>query len=844
MKRGYRAVIFFAAFLAVALPGFSADGPGPASPNVIIDPNFSLTVNVYPSGGGSVAKNPDKTAYTPGEIVQLTPSPGSGYYFWKWEGDTTSTDSLLSLPMWKNRSVTAKFLNFYKLTMHVMTPGTGTTHPDPETDQWHKQEAIVPIEAVPAAGYKFVQWHCWVADFYSASTTVAMHGDENVTAEFAPLKVTLTLAVNPPEGGTTDPAPGGHLVDNGSNPEIRAIPATGYRFVRWDCPVADRYNPATTVAMNQDETVTAVFEKVRYTLDLRVKYDAGGSTVPPVGIYQFDPGTVVNLEAKPDGDHRFERWHGPVADASVPKTTVQMDGDKTVWVEFSRSTHELWMIAEPAEGGTTDPTPGGHTVRRGESVPVSATANPGYAFLRWEGGVKDPASAVTSVFINSDKTLKAFFASDFKILTLRCDPENGGRTAPGAGEHRFRTGERVEIEASAKPGFAFLSWSGGVEDSTLARTAVVMDVDRPVTARFRVVDEAPPFLTDCYPANGAQFVPRNTKIQFKVRDEGAGVDRRTLQAWVNGTVVIENGESAVARISHSGKKIAVVYHPPEPFSNGSTVTIRVSADDAASPGHHLDSTFAFSVGLANVDTLVSAPVDTAGGLVSDPRSGVELDIPENALGSEIEITIERPDTLPPLPQDVNGLALAVHFGPDGLQFEDWVTVRVPYTQDDLDRAGVADPSELKIYYYHTLNGKWSVLETESVDPAGQFIFAKIREFCYLTLGAPSGPSAAGRPQAASLLPSQAMLSMNYPNPFNPSTRFYFELPGAGEVRLAVLDASGRLVRTLSSGYRSAGRHDVEWDAKDEGGNGVPTGAYFLLMKSRMGTFYRKITYIK
>jgi hypothetical protein len=250
------------------------------------------------------------------------------------------------------------------------------------------------------------------------------------------------------------------------------------------------------------------------------------------------------------------------------------------------------------------------------------------------------------------------------------------------------------------------------------------------------------------------------------------------------------------------------------------------------------------VGLANVDTLVSAPVDTAGGVVSDPGSGLELDIPENALGSEIEITIERPDTLPTLPQDVHGLALAVHFGPDGLQFEDWVSVRVPYTQDDLDRAGVTDPLELKIYYYHTLNGKWSLLETQSADPDGHFIFVKVREFCYLTFGVPSEPSATGRMDSELLLPSETSLSLNYPNPFNPSTRFHFEIPQACDVRIAVLDASGRQVRVLLNGFRSAGRHEAEWNAKDDGGNGVPTGAYFLMMKSRAGTVIRKILYVK
>jgi hypothetical protein len=836
----FMAAVWFAAVSPAS--GNSGQTGADGRPAVIVS-DFRLTVNVYPDVGGTVAKTPDRTSFAPGETVQLAPLPSSGYYFWRWEGDTTSTDSVLVLPMYKNRSVTAKFLNFYKLTMHVDPPGTGTTIPAAGIEQAYRQEAVVPIEAVPADGYRFVQWHCWVADFYSASTTVAMHGDENVTAEFAPLKVTLTLAVSPAEGGTTEPAPGPHLVDNGSTPEIRAVPAAGYRFVRWDCPVADRTSAATTVSMNQDETVTAVFEKIQYVLDLRLK-NGEGSTVPPLGVHSCDPGTWVDLEAKPADGYRFERWHGSVTDPAARQTTVRIDGDKTVWVEFVRTTHELWMLADPPDGGTTDPAPGGHTVRRGDTIPVSATPNPGFVFLRWEGGVEDPSSPATEVRIDGDRTLKAVFGSDFRTLTLRADPGRGGRTLPEAGEYRYRPGERVEIEAMAKPGFAFDSWGGGVEDSTAEKTAVLMDADRSVTARFRVVDEAPPILWDCYPADGARFVPRNTKIQFKVRDDGAGVDRSTLKAWVDGVAVVDGGESAVAAISQAERKICVVYHPSAPFPEGRAVSVRVTADDRSVPPRRLDSTFVFTVGLTRVDTLAAGQVDTTGGVVSDPGSGVELNIPANAVASGVEITIERPDTLPPLPGDVNGLALAVHFGPDGLKFDEWVTVRIPYTPEDLDRAGISDPAELKVYYYHTLTGEWSELRIESVDPAGGFLFAKVREFCYLTLGGPADPSAAGDRGTAPVAPKRAYLSPNYPNPFNPSTRFYFELPAASDGRVAVLDASGRRVRTLASGRLNAGRHEVVWDARDDAGNAVPTGAYFILMKSGAAAFIRKVTYVK
>ncbi len=61
------------------------------------------------------------------------------------------------------------------------------------------------------------------------------------------------------------------------------------------------------------------------------------------------------------------------------------------------------------------------------------------------------------------------------------------------------------------------------------------------------------------------------------------------------------------------------------------------------------------------------------------------------------------------------------------------------------------------------------------------------------------------------LPAVFALHPNYPNPFNPSTRFTYDLAAAGSVTLTVYDLLGREVRRLVNGRQSAGRHTVEWD---------------------------------
>ncbi len=71
----------------------------------------------------------------------------------------------------------------------------------------------------------------------------------------------------------------------------------------------------------------------------------------------------------------------------------------------------------------------------------------------------------------------------------------------------------------------------------------------------------------------------------------------------------------------------------------------------------------------------------------------------------------------------------------------------------------------------------------------------------------------------------------YPNPFENLTRFAFELRFPGEVELTVHDVAGRRVRDLAHGTFDAGRHVLEWDARDETGRPVPSGVYFFRLRA-------------
>lgn len=103
------------------------DGPGaPASGSVLLtahhvdaqfgnvtitpleNPTRALTVNIV--GPGSVAKSPNQTAYTTGQVVTLTATPTSGWVFSAWGGDLSGSDNPKTIVMDGNRNVTATFV--------------------------------------------------------------------------------------------------------------------------------------------------------------------------------------------------------------------------------------------------------------------------------------------------------------------------------------------------------------------------------------------------------------------------------------------------------------------------------------------------------------------------------------------------------------------------------------------------------------------------------------------------------------------------------------------------------------------------------------------------------------
>jgi hypothetical protein len=88
------------------------------------------------------------------------------------------------------------------------------------------------------------------------------------------------------------------------------------------------------------------------------------------------------------------------------------------------------------------------------------------------------------------------------------------------------------------------------------------------------------------------------------------------------------------------------------------------------------------------------------------------------------------------------------------------------------------------------------------------------------------------------------LDQNVPNPFNPRTEIWFDLPGASPVKLSIFAANGALVRVLSNGELPAGRHRAVWTGRDAVGKASASGVYFYRLESNFGVQTRKMVLLK
>jgi len=296
--------------------------------------------------------------------------------------------------------------------------------------------------------------------------------------------------------------------------------------------------------MDVAKTVTATFSVTPPdTFLLTVNKNGTGSGIigsSPMGIScgyyctaNFPSGTVVNLTAIPDGGSTFVGWSPNCIPwyGQPTKCSTTMDAAKTVTATFNRSAPNIFTLTTGANGthgkitapdnGTTDinchtsgnPSDCTQTYNSGTQIILRATADTGYTFTGWSGGVCSGNNATCSITMDTDKDVIATFsppsAGTF-ILTTGDIRFNGALglvyvKADGVSQtpyycsadghsvclYDIANGANVELAASNGLNSLFIKWvdADGSTQSALCSDGTpcnfIMDAAQTVYAQFR-----------------------------------------------------------------------------------------------------------------------------------------------------------------------------------------------------------------------------------------------------------------------------------------------------------------------------------------------------------------------
>ena len=267
---------------------------------------YTLTVNIAPSGSGLITKVPDKTTYIYGDVVTLTATANAGYTFSNWSGDATGSTNPVTVTINGNKNVTANFTqNQYTLTVNIAPSGSGliTKVPDKTT---YVYGDVVTLTATANAGYTFSNWS-GDATGSTNPVTVTINGNKNVTANFTQNQYTLTVNIAPSGSGLITKVPDKTTYVYGDVVTLTATANAGYTFSNWSGDATGSTNPVT-VTINGNKNVTANFTQNQYTLTVNIAPSGSGSVTKSPDKASYIYGEQVTLTATANSGYTFDNW--------------------------------------------------------------------------------------------------------------------------------------------------------------------------------------------------------------------------------------------------------------------------------------------------------------------------------------------------------------------------------------------------------------------------------------------------------------------------------------------------------------------------------------------------------
>ena len=295
------------------------------------------------------------------------------------------------------------------------------------------------------------------------------------------MPVDIHVSCMPEDGGV---AIGGGTYEAGTTCTVVAGAAAGYTFVNWtengnQVSAETSYTFPVTVERN----LVANFSADAYIISVGIVPEEGG-TATGAGGYAY--GDTCTLVTTPNMGYDFVKWtRGGNTVSTEAEYSFAVKESATYTAHFQVKSYSIAVAANPAEGGSVS---GGGSLHYGESCTVHAVPAEGYAFANWidEGDVVSTEADYTFT-VTGNRSLKANFTElqpNEYTINVSANPTEGG-TVTGGGT--YQEGQSCTVNATAKPGFAFVNWTeNGEQVNGLSEYTFTVTRNRTLTANFEV----------------------------------------------------------------------------------------------------------------------------------------------------------------------------------------------------------------------------------------------------------------------------------------------------------------------------------------------------------------------
>ncbi len=291
----------------------------------------------------------------------------------------------------------------------------------------------------------------------------------------------------------------------------------------------------TTLVLAANTTVTAIFEKIDYTLAIDVA--SGNGSVSPASGTSYNYDTGLGISATADAGWEFTGWTGDTGNLANPgaaTTTINSDtfGNTTVHANFVKIDYTLTIDVATGNGSVSPAS--GTNYNYDTALGISATADAGWVFTGWTGdtgNLANPGAATTT--INSDTfgntTVHANFVKIDYTLTIDVATGNGSVSPASGTNYNYDTA--LGISATADAGWVFTGWTGdtgNLANPGAATTTINSDTfgNTTVHANFEKIDYT--LTIDVASGNGSVSPVSGTTYNY---DTALGISATADPGW-------------------------------------------------------------------------------------------------------------------------------------------------------------------------------------------------------------------------------------------------------------------------------------------------------------------------